>query len=221
VPKETFFNLPDEKRQQILELAIDEFASNNYKQASISRIVQKAGIAKGSFYQYFEDKRDLYFYLLDLATEEKIAFMQGQEPADPDMDVFSYLLWLFDSTIGFQFSNPRLAQVGYRALQSEGPLVEEAFKHMEDTAGGFYQQLITRGIRQGDIRPDVDADLAAFLIGTAMNNLGDYIIRQIGITLEDYSRLNSPALQQHRTETKAILARLVEILRDGLGSKTD
>lgn len=217
MPKETFFNLPEEKRHQILELAIDEFAANNYRQASISRIVEKAGIAKGSFYQYFEDKRDLYLYLLELAAEEKVAFMRQLEPADPDLDVFSYLLWLFDASLGFQFSNPGLAQVGYRALQSEGPLAEEAFKRMGDTAGRFYQELIARGIRQGDVRPEVDADLAAFVIGTAMNNLGDYVMQQLGMTLEEYSQLNTPERQKHRTQTKAILTRLVDMLRNGLG----
>ena len=59
MPKITFFNLPDEKRQLILDIAIDEFAENDFANVSISRIVARAGIAKGSFYQYFEDKDDL------------------------------------------------------------------------------------------------------------------------------------------------------------------
>ena len=67
MPKQTFFNLAESKRDAFLELAIDEFAKNDYKNASISRIVEKAGIAKGSFYQYFENKADLYLYLIQLS----------------------------------------------------------------------------------------------------------------------------------------------------------
>ena len=64
MPKQTFFNLPDDKRQRILDVVIDEFADNDYANVSISRIVARAGIAKGSFYQYFEDKEDLSGYLV-------------------------------------------------------------------------------------------------------------------------------------------------------------
>jgi hypothetical protein len=55
---QTFSNLPEEKRQRILRIAIDEFADNDYDSASVSRIVARAGIAKGSFYQCFVDKDD-------------------------------------------------------------------------------------------------------------------------------------------------------------------
>ena len=45
MPNQTFFNLPDAKREQILQIAIDEFAENDTDSASISRIVARAGIA--------------------------------------------------------------------------------------------------------------------------------------------------------------------------------
>ena len=60
MPYETFFNLPEEKRQTIFDILLEEFAENDYNSVSISRIVNRAGIAKGSFYQYFEDKKDLF-----------------------------------------------------------------------------------------------------------------------------------------------------------------
>ena len=73
MPKQTFFNLPDDKRQRIIDVVIDEFADNDYANVSISSIVARAGIAKGSFYQYFEDKEDLYGYLVSLIAEKKAA----------------------------------------------------------------------------------------------------------------------------------------------------
>jgi AcrR family transcriptional regulator len=42
MPKEIFFNLPEEKRERITALAIEEFAENDYDLASISRIVSRA-----------------------------------------------------------------------------------------------------------------------------------------------------------------------------------
>ena len=51
MPTQTFWNLPSEKRDALIAIAVEEFASNDYDAASISRIVARAGIAKGSIYQ--------------------------------------------------------------------------------------------------------------------------------------------------------------------------
>ena len=68
MPTPTFTNLPAEKRDRLLALALAEFAANDYPSASISRIVSQAGIATGSLYQYFAGKRALYLHLVDLAS---------------------------------------------------------------------------------------------------------------------------------------------------------
>jgi AcrR family transcriptional regulator len=72
-PRQTFFNLPQEKRDHITRAAISHFVRHGYKHASITAIVAEAGIAKGSFYQYFFDKDDLYGYLIRLMAEWKMA----------------------------------------------------------------------------------------------------------------------------------------------------
>lgn len=59
MPKETFLNLPEEKKKKIIKAAQDEFERVPLEQASIKNIVENAGIARGSFYQYFESKEDL------------------------------------------------------------------------------------------------------------------------------------------------------------------
>ena len=53
MPKQTFLNLPEEKRNTIINIAIEEFAEYGLENASTNRIVAKSGISKGSFYQYF------------------------------------------------------------------------------------------------------------------------------------------------------------------------
>lgn len=59
MPKETFFNLAEEKKEKIINAAKKEFKRVPLEQASIKNIVEDAGIARGSFYQYFESKEDL------------------------------------------------------------------------------------------------------------------------------------------------------------------
>ena len=64
MPKQTFFNLPEEKRNHIIEVSIDEFTKAPYQNISINHLIRSMNIPTGSFYQYFEDKKDLYFYIL-------------------------------------------------------------------------------------------------------------------------------------------------------------
>lgn len=56
----TFERLPEEKKDRILQAARAEFIHNPYEKTSINRILAEAGIPKGSFYQYFDDKSDLF-----------------------------------------------------------------------------------------------------------------------------------------------------------------
>lgn len=71
MPRLTFFNLPEQKKQTLLDAAIEEFSRVPLSEASIANIVKEADIPRGSFYQYFENKEDLYFYLLNEELKEK------------------------------------------------------------------------------------------------------------------------------------------------------
>lgn len=64
MPLQTFYNLPETKKKRIISGAMREFSDKSLDEASISNIVKNADISRGSFYQYFEDKKDLYFYLI-------------------------------------------------------------------------------------------------------------------------------------------------------------
>ena len=65
MPKETFFRLPAEKREAILLAIRQELRRVSFDQLSVNRIIREAGIPRGSFYQYFEDREDLLVYVLE------------------------------------------------------------------------------------------------------------------------------------------------------------
>lgn len=71
MPKITFFNLPEDKKQTLIDEARKEFSRVPLYEASISNIIKGAGIPRGSFYQYFEDKEDIFFFILGEFTKEK------------------------------------------------------------------------------------------------------------------------------------------------------
>lgn len=70
MPKQTFNNLPVERQTEILAACRLEFEENSLATSSVSNIVSRLNIARGSFYKYFEDLEDCYFYLLSIETKE-------------------------------------------------------------------------------------------------------------------------------------------------------
>ena len=70
MPKKNFYKLSDEKKNSITKAAIEAFREHNYQDISINKLIEKMGISTGSFYLYFNDKKDLYFYILSLFLED-------------------------------------------------------------------------------------------------------------------------------------------------------
>lgn len=70
MPKPTFFHLSKEKQDTLIQSAKNEFSRVPLHEASIANIIKNAGIPRGSFYQYFEDKEDLFFYLINQLSQK-------------------------------------------------------------------------------------------------------------------------------------------------------
>lgn len=217
MPKETFFNLPEEKRAAIIAIALDEFADNDYKNASVSRIVATAGIAKGSFYQYFDDKKDLYLYLVELVNQEKQAFLRQLPMTRDSMDVFSYIRWLLSVGVGFEFSNPRMARLGYRAVFGDAPLPDEVARMVRSGGLAFFGQLVEAGKAQGVVRADADSDLAAFMFNAVFMELGRYMLNRLALDPQQLVD-DGPGILAN-TEAQAIFDGVMTILEQGLAAK--
>ena len=97
MPSSRFFKLPDEKRSKILRAVHSELAEFPVDELSINRIIHSAGISRGSFYQYFEDKDDLLEYVFsdfrNSMTQEIKASIEANckdENRSIFVNVFSY-----------------------------------------------------------------------------------------------------------------------------------
>ncbi len=103
MPKETFYRLPDEKRERIMAAAEREFLENSFEAASINRIIKEAAIPRGSFYQYFEDKKDIFLYIVSTHKNEAFGFVESFIK-DSDGDVFSFMRKAIDFMISAECS---------------------------------------------------------------------------------------------------------------------
>lgn len=218
MPKQTFLNLPEEKRRLIEEVAVDEFATHGFEAASISQIVSRAGIAKGSFYQYFEDKQDLFFHLLSRATQEKLAYFQDHAPPDPDIDFFASLRWMFAAGFAYAAKQSKLNQAVSRVLFGEGMFMDEAFKKARaDSAQGF-THMIQQAARRGNIDPAIDPGVAAFIVETLLNSLGLFILKQSQPVLVDLQEGNIQWLMSEQAQR--IIDHFLFFLENGLRNRS-
>src|SRR5688572_10555759 len=78
-----------ERRQQILMAARDEFAKRGYHQTTIDDIVATAGVARGTFYLYFEDKRAVFSDLIDRFAAQLAVTIVRITTDDPTQSVAS------------------------------------------------------------------------------------------------------------------------------------
>ncbi|MDE6743681.1 MAG: TetR/AcrR family transcriptional regulator [Lachnospiraceae bacterium] len=70
MPAKLFFELETDKQRKIIDVGISEFATYGFSNSSTNRIVQNAGISKGSLFKYFANKEDFFFFILDAVTAE-------------------------------------------------------------------------------------------------------------------------------------------------------
>ena len=98
--KQTFYNLPEQKRQRVINAVIDEFADTENDKVSINRIVQKANISRGSFYQYFDDKLDLVEVLIKSYIDMGIDDIR-RAVATSNGDLFYTFECMFDEIAAF------------------------------------------------------------------------------------------------------------------------
>ena len=212
MPTKTFQNLPEEKRTRILDAAISEFAAHPYEVASISKIVRQAEIAKGSFYQYFADKQDLYRYLIELGTSERLSLLKTLPAPDSNGDLFGYLHWLFHSNIFFEVKRPRLARIAYRAFVEEIPFPEMTEELRRRGTTQFFKQLLSQGILHGSVSPHVDPDMGAFLLESVYYRVGKYILERVN---SENGALHEKGIFEDET-VQQLLDNLMELIMSGM-----
>ena len=178
MPKQTFLNLPEEKRNIIVNAAIEEFAEYGLENASTNRIVANSGISKGSFYQYFEDKQDVFMYFLTVLEREKVEYFQGKHPPSTNMDTFQYFRWMIKTGMEFNTSHPLLTQAISRVLFGEGLYYGNTFSDVRERTAQGLRTMIEQAVANGEVDPSVDMDLAVMIMETWSNAISTYVLSE-------------------------------------------
>ncbi len=158
MPTETFFKLAEEKRKKIIEAGKDEFSSVSLDEASIKNIAEKAGIARGSFYQYFKSKKDLLFFILE-ENRETMEKKLNRIIKESDGEIFNIYISIYDDMTSKCFDNMN-RDIYKRIFENLKTNDESVFEGMEEKKKqGFknFKNLIDKSKLK--IESDLDFDL--------------------------------------------------------------
>jgi AcrR family transcriptional regulator len=176
VPKATYFNLKESKRIAIEEAATREFGTYGFYGARLNRIVARAGIAKGSFYQYFDHLEDLYFHLSELYVNQKLALIYEVLSKHDEADFFTKYRLICKASVSFtkSVSDDVLLmseQMGPDHHRDADP--RDRFRRRKEEE--LFKPLIAKAIDQGEINSD--ADLAFVVVTNITSMIQQYLSR--------------------------------------------
>lgn len=217
---QTFFNLKPDRQEEILQVAFQEFALKGYQAASLSEIIRRLALAKGSFYRYFDSKKSLFGYLLEEATKRRLSSLKALID-DDRMDFFSLLKMNFRNKIEFDVRYPVIGGFLYRIMH------EKDQTEVSDIIREHYNTLIdqTRLIlslpqyKQQLHYPD--ALFAAFYVFHTQLWIYDYVAREYQVNFEENIRQGKPLFTISETETEKVLTWSGELLKNGMAKIRD
>lgn len=164
MPKETFNQLKSEKRERIKQGLIETFGTLGYDQTTVSTIIKVCEIPRGSFYQYFEDKYDAFYYIILEIQKEKMRYLEpllGKFGNVPFLDLY---VELYSKGIEFAFNHPTAFKIGQILYKSHSYEMEQLWQTFQKIAMDFYIDLLKKDQSLGFIRKDINIEMVAKIL---------------------------------------------------------
>ncbi len=174
-----------ERRRQILTAAKIVFAEAGYHGASINAIVERAQIARGTFYLYFESKSAVFDSILDQALSDlrtKIHRIAVGDPAAPPPQV--QLRGQVVATLEYIVSDRPLARLllsaGHTPDAEAAERLDQFFAEVRD----LLRRALETGMEIGLLRPCHPPLVAAAMLGM-IRGVIEFVVRSDAIKVDD------------------------------------
>jgi AcrR family transcriptional regulator len=156
------------RREELIAAAYEVFSEKGYTAAGIADIAQKLDIGHGTFYRYFESKRDILDHVVDYGFEHFVdTIQQDDAPEAPQtLDEFlDQMRHISERFFALIEREPGLVQVLMLEATSIDEELTARLMGLMDTMGALITTRVEHGIRKGFLRPDLDAEVIAHGLG--------------------------------------------------------
>lgn len=173
MPRATWDNLDAQRRDRVLDAAMAEFGRHGYGGGSLNVIAREAGVAKGSLFQYFDDKFDLFAYVAEQTSLRIYAAMEPYLRSAGDGESYvDHFAGLVDVWIAYMAAHPLERAVTAATTMELDPQVRTAVR---EPVHRLYAQglrpLLQSGVEAGELRADADLDAAVSLLVLVLPHL--------------------------------------------------
>ena len=156
MPTVTWARLDPQRRAAVAEAAEAEFGAHGFSQGSLNAIARRGGVAKGSLFQYFADKRDLYAYIVDVASERVRTHIEDRiRELDSSRPFFDFLTDLLDAWGAYFADHPQERSLHAAAILE---VDLDARVSVRTVIHRHYLEILWPLVRDAHVRGDLRAD---------------------------------------------------------------
>jgi AcrR family transcriptional regulator len=195
--------LPEERRLSILNAAKEMFAINGYHDTSISDIIKRADIARGTFYLYFKDKREIFDALFDQLLQsineslKRVVISTDQKP--PLDQIAENLHRIFQLAM----NDPELARILFRHAPGLDSITDQKIEGFYNKIASLIEDALSLGEKMSIIK-DGDFKLISIFIMGGVKEIMDKITRP----------------ENHMPQIDKIIKELIDFNLNGLSANT-
>ncbi|MEM1136141.1 MAG: TetR/AcrR family transcriptional regulator [Bacteroidota bacterium] len=201
MPKKTFENLALEKRKKFIDAFLKEFSSKKYDDASVTSVVKELGIAKGSIYQYFNNKLDLFLFLKSECEKVKMQYVLHVKREDfPDF--WTYFKALYEEGIRFDKEHPLESNFLHNMMRHiDSPTIKQFHDEWFDQVIKIFSAFIQYEVDIGHFRNDIPVKSMAFFIYSISIKIGEYMAAIHGVDIQKNLESGKPVFGHNKGET--------------------
>jgi AcrR family transcriptional regulator len=172
MPRPTWANLDAERRERVLHAAMAEFGRHGYSGGSLNVIARRAGVAKGSLFQYFDDKFDFFAHVAEYTSLRVYAAMEGSLEPPEDGSVVEHFTRLVDLWIDYMAVHPLERAVTAATTMELDPAVRKAVREpVHRLYAKGVRPLLDAAVTRGEFRADADLDALLSLLVLVLPHL--------------------------------------------------
>ena len=165
MPRPTWANLDAARRERVLQAAMAEFGRHGYSGGSLNVIAREAGVAKGSLFQYFDDKFDFFAHVAEYTSLRVYAAMEASLEPPEGGSVVEHVLGLVDLWIDYMAAHPLERAVTAATSMELEPAVRRAVREpVHRLYAKGVRPLLDAAVTRGEMRADADLDALLSLL---------------------------------------------------------
>ncbi len=164
------------RRKQILEAALVVFSRDGYHKGTVSDIAKQADIGKGTIYEYFSSKKNIFEEMIVYALDYYILVVR--EGISSKNTAYDKLKFLLDFNIAFIDQHLEVMKKVFFSIDNVTEEFEDSMQNFRDSVNQFVLELIEMGIENGEINKNINPDTASLVIINMIYSLSGEIAQK-------------------------------------------